>query len=180
MYSYRNVTRAYTQGAEVENTLRLPLGLTLSAGYQFLVAKDKAVVDKLVAGEVFRKDPATQVTQRVKAADYGGLYNRSRHTWNAKLFYESPARDWTASLRGVYRGRYGFGDLNGNTILDAANEYVPGYMLWNVAASHTFRHRLTLQAGVDNLTNYTDPTYISTLAGRLCYASLTVELGKRP
>jgi outer membrane receptor for ferrienterochelin and colicins len=180
VYSYRNVTRAYTQGVEVDNSLRLPIGLSLSAGYQFLIAKDKAVVDKVAAGEVFRKDPLTQVTQRVKAADYGGLFNRSRHTWNAKLFYESPKRAWTASLRGIYRGRYGFGDLNANTILDATNEYVPGYLLWNVAASHTLRQRYTLQAGIDNLTNYTDPTYISTLAGRLFYASLAVEIGKRP
>jgi outer membrane receptor for ferrienterochelin and colicins len=180
VYSYRNVTRAYTQGLEVDNSLHLPLGFTVSGGYQFLIAKDKAVVDKVAAGEVFSRDPVTQVTRRVKAADYGGLFNRSRHTWNAKVFYESPKHDWTASLRGIYRGRYGFGDLNANTILDADNEYVKGYLLWNMAASHTFRQRLTLQAGIDNLTNYTDPTYISTLAGRLFYGSLTVELGKRP
>ena len=180
VYSYRNVTRAYTQGVEVENSLSLPLGFALSAGYQFLIAKDKAVVDKVAAGEVFRKDPATQITQRVKAADYGGLFNRSRHTWNPKLIYERPKRDWTASLRSIYRGRYGFGDLNANTILDADNEYVKGYLLWNVAASHTFQQRLTVQAGIDNVTNYTDPTYISTLAGRLFYASLAVEIGKRP
>jgi outer membrane receptor for ferrienterochelin and colicins len=177
VYSYRNITNAYTQGLEVDNSLRLPLGLTLSGGYQYLIAKDKAVEKEVKAGQVFRKD-ADGETRRVKASDYGGLFNRSRHTWNAKLFYENEAHGWTASLRTIYRGRYGFGDLNQNTILDADNEYVAGYAVWNVAVSKTFAKRYTLQANIDNLTNHTNPVYISTLAGRLFYASIGIELGK--
>jgi len=116
----------------------------------------------------------------VRISDYGGLFNRSRHTWNAKVFYENQPRGLTASVRAIYRGRYGFADTNANTILDADNEYVSGYLLLNVAASKTLGPWLSLQAGVDNLTNYTDPAYISTLAGRLWYASLAIELGKKP
>jgi len=180
VFSYRNVTRAYTQGLELENSLRLPLGFTVGAGYQYLIAKDKSVVAALEAGEVFRRDPATLQTERVRAGDYGGLFNRSRHAWNAKLFYESQPHGLTASVRAIYRGRYGFADSNANTILDADNEYVRGYLLLNVAASKILGPWLSVQAGVDNLTNYTDPAYISTLAGRLLYASLSVELGRRP
>ncbi|UOQ54802.1 TonB-dependent receptor plug domain-containing protein [Hymenobacter cellulosivorans] len=180
VYSYRNVTRAYTQGLEADGRYRLTPQLTLSGGYQLLFAKDKSVVDKLAAGTVYRKDPQTQETQRVTPEDYGGLYNRSRHSLNVKAFYENTRAGWSASARGIYRGRYGFGDLNGNTILDAAAEYVPGYWLLNVAAAKTFRQRLSLQAGIDNVLNYTNPTYISTLPGRLYYASLALELGKRP
>lgn len=179
VFSYRNVTRAYTQGLELENSLRLPHGFMVSAGYQYLIAKDKSVVDALNAGTVFRRDPATLQTERVRAADYGGLFNRSRHTWNAKVFYENQPRGLTASVRAIYRGRYGFADANANTILDAANEYVSGYLLLNVAASKTLGPWLSLQAGIDNLTGYTDPAYISTLAGRLWYASLAIELGKK-
>jgi outer membrane receptor for ferrienterochelin and colicins len=180
VFSYRNVTRAYTQGLELENSLGLPHGFTLGVGYQYLVAKDQAVVDAVAAGTVFRRDPATLETQRVRPGDYGGLFNRSRHSWNAKLFYDNPAHGLTASLRAIYRGRYGFADANGNAILDANNEYVRGYLLLNVAASKTLGPRLNLQAGVDNLTNYTDPAYISTLAGRLLYASVAIELSKKP
>ncbi|MCB2407319.1 TonB-dependent receptor plug domain-containing protein [Hymenobacter lucidus] len=180
VYSYRNVTQAYTQGLEAEARYRPVPGLTLSGGYQLLVAKAKAVEDKLAAGEIFRKDPQTQQTERVSPADYGGLYNRSRHSFNLKAFYENDKAGWSASARGLYRGRYGFGDLNGNTILDAAGEYVPGYWLLNVAAAKTLGPRLNLQAGLDNALGYTNPTYISTLPGRLYYASLTLELGKRP
>jgi outer membrane receptor for ferrienterochelin and colicins len=180
VFSYRNVTRAYTQGLELENSLTLPRGFTVGAGYQYLVAKDKAVIDALAAGQVFRRDPATLETQRVRPADYGGLFNRSRHSWNAKVFYENQPRGLTASLRAIYRGRYGFADRNANAILDAADEYVRGYLLLHVAASKTLGPWLTAQAGIDNLTGYTDPAYISTLAGRLWYASLAIELGKRP
>ena len=179
VFSYRNVTRAYTQGLELDQSLGLPHGLTVSAGYQYLVAKDKSVADAIEAGTVFRRDPTTQQTVRVRPADYGGLFNRSRHSWNAKLFYENQPHGFTASVRGIYRGRYGFADANGNAILDADNEYVRGYLLLNVAASKTLGPWLSMQAGVDNLTGYTDPAYISTLAGRLLYASLSVELGKR-
>ncbi|OUJ74772.1 TonB-dependent receptor plug domain-containing protein [Hymenobacter crusticola] len=178
VYSYRNVTRAFTQGAEVDARYQLRPDLTLSGGYQLLFAKDKSVINRIEAGEVFRKDPHTQQTERVQPQDYGGLYNRSRHSFNLKAFYENPKAGWSASLRGIYRGRYGFGDTNGNAILDAANECVPGYWLVNIAAAKTFRQRLTLQAGLDNVLGYTNPTYISSLPGRLAYASLTLALGK--
>ena len=77
----------------------------------------------------------------------------------------------SASLRGIYRGRYGFADGDGNLILDSDNEYVRGYAVWNLSAAKTWK-TLTLQTGVDNLTGYTDPAFIPTLAGRLWYASV--------
>ena len=178
VFTYYNVSQACTQGLEAEARYELRPGLTLSGGYQLLDAKDKAVVDQLAAGTVYRRDPATLATERVPVADYGGLFNRSRHSANAKLFYESPRRDWTASVRGLYRGRYGWQDLNGNAILDQNIEYVRGYAVWNVAASKTWRQRYTLQAGLDNALGYTDPAYLSTLPGRLWYASLEVALRK--
>jgi len=178
VYSYRNVSRAYTQGAEVEASYQLLPGLTLSGGYQFLLAKDKTAIERLKAGQVYRRDPTTLATERVTVADYGGLYNRSRHSGNLKLFYQHTQRGYSASLRGIYRGRYGLQDRNGNQLLDADNEYVAGYWLWNVAASKTFRERYTAQLGLDNALNYTDAANISTLPGRLYYASLAVNLGK--
>jgi outer membrane receptor for ferrienterochelin and colicins len=178
VFTYSNVSQAYTQGLEAEARYELRPGLTLSGGYQLLDARDKAVLDQLAAGSVYRRDPATLATERVPASDYGGLFNRSRHSANAKLFYESPRRDWTASVRGIYRGRYGWQDLNGNAILDQDAEYVRGYAVWNVAAGKTWRQRYTLQAGLDNALGYRDPTYLPTLPGRLWYASLEVALRK--
>ncbi|RYF71669.1 MAG: TonB-dependent receptor, partial [Cytophagaceae bacterium] len=138
---------------------------------QYLDAKDKAVIDNIRNGQVFRRNPTTLLTERVQLADYGGLLNRSKHMANLKFFYELPKRGLSASLRGVYRSRYGFADNNGNLILDEAGEYVPGYVTWHVTASKTIK-TLTIQAGIDNLTGYTDPQFIPSLAGRLWYASL--------
>jgi len=179
VFTYYNVSQAYTQGVEAEAGYQLLPGLRLSGGYQFLLAKDQAVEAQLAAGSIYRRDPTTLMTERVKAADYGGLFNRSKHSGNVKLFYESPEKGLTASLRGIYRGRYGFQDLNGNAILDTDAEYVRGYTLWNVAASKTWQQRYTLQLGIDNVLGYTDPTYISTLPGRLLYACMELRLARK-
>lgn len=88
-----------------------------------------------------------------------------------KLFYEQTKSGLSASLRGVYRGRYGFGDRAGNLILDADTEYVRGYVIYTISGAKTWKS-LTLQTGIDNLTGYADPTYIPNLAGRLWYTSL--------
>lgn len=180
VFSYNNLSRVFTQGAELESSYRWMVGsgsLTLSAGYQYLIAKDKAIIDGINAGTVYRRNPETLVSEKVQPSQYGGLFNRSRHMGNLKLFYEQPKTGMSASLRGIYRGRYGFGDRDGNLILDADNEYVRGYITYNISAAKAWKS-ITLQAGVDNLTSYTDPQYIPNLAGRLWYTSLRWSLKK--
>lgn len=182
VFSYTNLSRVFTQGTEVEGSYRLTLGtglLTISAGYQFLEAKDKAVVEAIEAGTVFRRNPETLATERVRPSDYGGLLNRSRHMANLKFFYELPKQGLSASLRGIYRSRYGFADRNGNLILDEAGEYVRGYATWNVAVSKSMKS-FALQMGIDNLMGYTDPQFIPTLPGRLWYASLRWDWSAKP
>jgi outer membrane receptor for ferrienterochelin and colicins len=174
VFSYNNVSRVFTQGIELESSYRWLLGdgqLTLSGGYQYLLAKDKSIVAGIEAGTVYRRNPETLVSEKVKPSQYGGLFNRSRHMANLKLFYEQPKSGFSASLRGIYRGRYGFGDRDGNLILDADNEYVRGYVVYNFSTAKAWKS-ITLQVGIDNLTGYTDPPYIPNLAGRLWYTSL--------
>ena len=91
---------------------------------------------------------------------------------NAKAFYNHSVSGWSATLRAIYRGRYGFADMNNNTILDDDSEYVKGYVTLNVSVAKTFRKSLRLQAGCDNLFNYTDPQYIPSVPGRLLWASV--------
>lgn len=181
VFSYTNLSRVFTQGVEMDGSYRLTVStgrLTLSTGYQYLEAKDKSVLAQIRAGQVFRRNPETLLTERVRLSEYGGLLNRSRHMTNVKLFYELPGRGLSASLRGIYRGRYGFADRDGNLILDDAGEYVRGYATWHLTASKTWK-ALTFQAGVDNLTGYTDPAFIPSLAGRLWYASVRWDWSKR-
>lgn len=181
IFSYRNLSRVFTQGLEIEASKQLAMDnwqLNISTGYQYLDAKDKAVVDEIRAGNIFRRDPVTLITQRLKPSDYGGLFNRSRHSANMKLFIENPKKGLSASLRGIYRSHYGLGDLNGNAILDADNEYVKGYVTVNASVAKEFGRLFRVQAGVDNLLNYTDKQNIPGLAGRLIWLSMSVSCPK--
>lgn len=181
VFSYMNLTKAFTQGIELDASYTIAnqqSPITLSAGYQFLEAKDKEVVDKIEKGELFRRDPETLITERVKASDYEGLFNRSRHSANFKVFYENTKNGLTASLRGIYRSRYGFADYNGNGIADVDNEFVKGYVTWNISASKTFKEQFRVQAGIDNALGYTNTKNIPNLAGRLIWLSVGINLEK--
>jgi outer membrane receptor for ferrienterochelin and colicins len=182
VFSYLNLNKAFTQGIETDITKQISLGshqLSLSLGYQFLGAKDKDVVDKLERGEVFRRNPETFVTVRVQPSEYEGLFNRSRHSGNVKLFYNHVKSNITTSLRGIYRSRYGFSDYNGNGIADVDNEFVRGYMTWNVSVSKEFKEYFRLQTGIDNAFDFTNKTQIPNLAGRLIWVSLSVNFNKK-
>ena len=186
IYSYRNIKRAYTTGLEFNASYPITQKLNLSAGYQLLYAKDKDVAEKVANGDIYWRDPVTLETQRLKSSEYFGLYNRSRHMANVKLFYSDKEKGWDASMRIIYRGKYGIGDLlgniqgqtipssdlNGNGILDTHDQFVSGYALVNLSLAKTIRQSLRFQVGVDNLFDYKDPVYIPNIAGRLMYISV--------
>lgn len=186
IYSYRNIKRTYTEGLESNFTYAFTGKLNLSLGYQLLYAKDKDVEDQVKKGEVYWRDPETLVTQRLKPGEYFGLYNRSRHMGNVKLFYFDKQKGLEASLRVIYRGRYGVGDIraslgdtspssdrNSNNILDTYDNFVSGYALVNVSVAKTLPGGFRFQVGADNLFNYTDTIYIPNIPGRLLYASIS-------
>jgi outer membrane receptor for ferrienterochelin and colicins len=193
IYSYRNILRAFTQGLESNLSYPLAKHFTVSAGYQLLYAKDKDVVEAVKAGDVYWRDPSTLVTKRLKPGEYFGLYNRSRHMANVKLFYGHKASGWEGSVRVIYRGKYGIGnirgniqgeiippsDANSNSILDKYDNFVDGYALVNLSTAKTIKDVLRLQVGIDNLFNYTEPVLIPNLPGRLYYASMSYTFSKK-
>ncbi|HBK89595.1 MAG: TonB-dependent receptor [Cyclobacteriaceae bacterium] len=192
IYSYRNIRRAFTEGVETNFTMPLTSRLNLSLGYQLLYAKDKDVVSAVNKGEVFWRDPVTLDTRRLRTSEYFGLYNRSRHVGNVKLFYVDKEKGLDASLRVIYRGRYGIGDIvgsiqgetipvsdrNGNSILDVYDNFVSGYALVNISMAKTLPAGIRIQAGIDNLFNYTDRIYIPNIPGRLMYVSVGYSFSK--
>ncbi|HTF17925.1 MAG TPA: TonB-dependent receptor [Chryseolinea sp.] len=179
VFSYYNIAEVYMQGLEADVAYVFNTGLALSAGYQYLDAKDKAVVKQLEAGTVYARDPGTNLTRRVTKGEYGGLLNRSKNMANAKLFYEHAETGWSATTRIIYRGRYGISDTNNNNILDADSEYVDGYATVNVSVAKTFGRWLRLQVGCDNIFDYTNKTYIPSLPGRLVWGSVGLTFGGR-
>lgn len=180
VFSYFNINQVFTRGLEADVSWQLKSWLSLNVGYQYLEAKDRAVLQRFERGEVFRRDPATLNTERVPRSDYGGLFNRSRHMANLRLFFNHEASGYSGSLRLIYRGPYGFADRNANGVLDAANEYVNGYSLLNLAAAKTLlQQQLRLQLGLDNALNYRDPDFIPVLPGRIWFVSLGYHFSKK-
>jgi outer membrane receptor for ferrienterochelin and colicins len=189
IYSYRNISRAFTGGLESNISYSFIKNFTLSAGYQLLYAKDKDIVASVKAGEVFARDPNTLVTKRLKAGDYFGLYNRSRNTGNIKLFYSDPVTKWEGSVRVIYRGKFGIGDIRGgdqapsdinsNAILDNYDNFISDYALVNLSVAKTIKQGIRFQLGVDNVFNYKNAVYIPNLPGRLMYASVGYSFSKQ-
>lgn len=187
LFSYTNLNSIFTQGMETELNYSIlspssnsSSSLTFSAGYQYLEAKDKTVLEEIKDGNYFARNPETLETKRLSKSDYGGLMGRSNHMANAKLFYQNSKHGFSANIRAIYRSKYGFGDRNGNLILDAQNEYVDGYTTVNISTGKQFlKQKLNLQIGADNLFNYKDESFIPTLAGRLLWVRMQFLIQKK-
>ncbi len=184
VFSYRNLNSIFAQGIETELNYDIfsteNNQLTFSVGYQYLEAKDKEVLAQIEEGKYFARDSETQQTKRLTRSDYGGLMGRSNHMANAKLFYRNSKNGFSANLRAIYRSKYGFGDRNGNLILDADNEYVEGFTTLNFSATKKlFKQKLDFQIGVDNLLGYTDEAFIPSLAGRMFWVRVQFLIQKK-
>ncbi|MGG7035683.1 MAG: TonB-dependent receptor plug domain-containing protein [Flavobacterium sp.] len=172
VFSYFNVNKVFTYGTELNSSYKISNRIRLSAGYQFLIAKDESVVGKIENGEIFARDPVTLSSFKLKSSDYFGLYNRSKHTVNFKTSYDIPSLKMNINARIFYRSKYGIADSNNNSVLDKYDNFVSGYFLANVAALKEFKSGIVLQAGVNNLLDYTDPNNISNLAGRQVFTRI--------
>jgi outer membrane receptor for ferrienterochelin and colicins len=171
VYSYFNVKEAYTQGAEINSSYRINNKFQLQGGYQFLMTADKADLKRIENGEVYTRDLETNEVYKVQKSDYGGLPNRSKHMANAKLFYENVKKGWSASLRVLYKSRWGTYDKDGNGIINREDEYAIGSTLVNINAARTIK-AFRLQAGIDNLFNYKDELNLPGQPGIQPYISL--------
>jgi len=165
VFTYFNVDEVFTQGLEAEIRIRFGENFRGSIGYQFLDAKRR------IERELTIQDDQGEVIQRTDIS-FEPMFNRSRNSGNIRLFYDSKG-GWGANLRGTYRGQYGLFDSNGNGFVDE-NEYEQGYFIWNLALSRKIGKSLTLQAGVDNLFNYTNMNQ-PYLAGRLWYTQVFMQ-----
>ncbi|UMY65439.1 MULTISPECIES: TonB-dependent siderophore receptor [unclassified Flavobacterium] len=172
VFSYFNIDRIFTYGLEVNSTYKANSNFSVSVGYQYLIAKDQTVVEKIERGEVFARDPVTLSSFQLKPSDYFGLYNRSAHTANSKISYLIPAIKASVDARVFYRSKYGVFDTNNNAILDKYDDFVKGYFLTNLTVNKDFKQRISAQVGVLNLLDYKDENNIPNLAGRQVFARL--------
>lgn len=172
IYSYHNINRIFTQGIEGDIKYILSSKLSFNIGYQYLVAKDKDIIEQINRGTLYKRDPYTFYSSIVSKKDYFGLNNRSRNTFNSKITWENKKQRMLFFIRGVYRGKYGYNDINGNNICDDEREMVKGFWLINVAASKALGNKTNIQLGIENLLDYTNPVQMPNIAGRLFFINI--------
>jgi outer membrane receptor for ferrienterochelin and colicins len=175
VFSYYNVNKVYTQGLEFNTSWNVTNQLKVSGGYQLLFAKDKNAIKAFENGDVFARENPSSPSFQLDKGDYFGLYNRSRHMTNLKVFYSVPKWNLDANVRATYRSKYGLLDTNGNTYLDAYDDFVDGYAIIDFAINKSFFNNYQLGFGIDNLFNFTDTQNISNIAGRIIYGKLNIQ-----
>ena len=178
IYSYVNVNRVFTQGFECSISQKILDLFTINAGYQYLEAKDKDVIERIKENKIVKRDPVTFASTYVSSSEYGGLFNRSKHSANLQLMYSNKQHWLNGSIRAVYRGRFGYSDINGDNILDDDREYVKGYILLNSSISIAFKNGLQLQTGSDNILNHLDKDKLPNLSGRTFFINCNFNLQK--
>lgn len=170
VFSYFNYSKVFTYGIEYNSTYNFTKEFSVSLGYQYLIAKDKSVVDDFEEHQYIRNSELETI--QINKSDYFGLYNRSKHTANLKFGYTFPTIKTDINLRILYRSKYGLFDTNGNGILDKYDTFISDYCTANLSISKYITDKLMLQAGANNLFDYTDPGQIPNLAGRQLFARI--------
>ncbi|MFL9830827.1 TonB-dependent receptor [Flavobacterium sp. ST-87] len=170
VFSYTNISEIFTYGLEYNSTYNFSKEFTVSLGYQYLIAKDKSVVDDFEEHKFVRSSGSGTIA--IKKSDYFGLFNRSKHTANVKFLYRIPRMKTDINLRVFYRGKYGMFDTNGNSIMDKYDKFIDGYVLTNLSISKQIQDKFMLQAGANNVFDFTNPDQINNLAGRQIFARI--------
>lgn len=178
IFSYLNVKNAFTQGIETDIKYQYSQKWGLSAGYQFLLTGDQAEINAINEGKVFTRDQ-NGFSRKMSQSEYVGLPNRSKHMANLKLQYDH--QQFFANARALYRSRWATTDTDGNGIFNTNDAFAKGYIQLNMAAGKGFTNGVAVQAGIDNLLNYTDVLNLPNLPGRTFYLSVSYNfLNKNP
>ena len=178
IFSYLNVKNAFTQGIETDIKYQYNQKWGLSAGYQFLLTGDQAEINAINEGKVFTRDQ-NGFSRKMSQSEYVGLPNRSKHMANIKLQYDH--QQFFANSRALYRSRWATTDTDGNGIFNTNDAFAKGYIQLNMAAGKSFTNGVAVQAGIDNLLNYTDVLNLPNLPGRTFYLSVSYNfLNKNP
>ena len=168
IFGYLNLASVWTQGLDLDYEQSLGRAWSFSLGYAFLDTGDRSLRTQVKQGRVFVRDPQTLQTQRLGLRDYRGLFGRSRHSANLKLFYHHQPWGLDINSRIFWRSPFALFDGNGNGLNDAFDAQSPDYYLIHLQLAKTFMGgRLRLEMGLDNLANLQDAEYWPHLAGRV-------------
>ena len=144
-FEYQNISRAFTEGVDVETVIGSMGGFTSTVGYAYLRGADKETGLPLL--------------------------NRSTHSGTLKLAYLHTNSGFLMDLRGRYASSWGFFD-DGDKVLEP-EEMAPSYWVWNVRASKTLYKMFKASIGCNNIFNFRIPTFY-TFTGRSFYGGLSL------
>jgi len=175
IFSYINVKNAFTKGIETNVDFKINTLLSISGGYQFLLSGDKDEIDRINKGKVFTRN-ANGFSRLMQRNEYLGLANRSKHMANLKFLYEK--NSWFTNLRFIYRSKWVITDTDGNGLFNTNDAFAKGFVQTNAAIGKTFKNKLSVQLGCNNLSNYEDPINMPNMAGRTYYTTLSYQFIK--
>jgi outer membrane receptor for ferrienterochelin and colicins len=175
VFSYFNIDRIYTYGAELLGNFRVSDQFNISLNYQYLQARDFGIEDLVASGNAFAKDEQN-VSFRLAASDYIGLFNRSNHIVNFAIRYDIPKSKTSLNYRMIYRSEFGIFDTNGNGFLDKYDRKVSGFFTHNLTATQEILKNLKAQVGVVNALNYTDADFMPQMSPRQFFLTLMYHL----
>jgi outer membrane receptor for ferrienterochelin and colicins len=164
VFSYINVNNAYTQGAEMNINYKIAT-LSINGGYQYLQTADKDELQKVKNKKVYGRNEVNGSARLMTRADYSGLLNRSKHMSNLRFFWKQKNKKWNASLRFIYRSRFGVTDRDGNGFANMKEEYAPDMLQTNMTVGYQLSRSFSLQGGVTNLFNQVNARYMSNIPG---------------
>ena len=175
VFSYFNINQIETKGVEFNASFRANTKLEIKGGYQLLYANDMDVRNRFENEDVYARDLETLEMFKLGKDDYFGLFNRSIHTGNLKLYYDLNEKINVNTIL-TYRSKYALSDSNGNNILDNYDEFIEGYALCDLGVTHHTTSLRSIQLGIKNIFNFTNPEYISNISGRLYYINLKITI----
>ncbi len=182
IFSYMNLDKVFTEGIEANFSYNFNHNFSLFGGYQYLIAKDKKILQQIKGGKLYKRDPNTYITSLVTKGEYKGLYNRSRNTANLRFQYNNLSYKANAFITAKYRGSYGFSGLNGfqngSGVYTDDRESVKGFVLLNATVSKQIVIRWEVQGGIENILNYKNALLMPNIYGRTYFININFKLEK--
>jgi len=174
IFSYLNIGRAFTQGAELEFKQNITNKLVLSGGYQYLITGDKDQIAQIKAGTVYTRN-ASNISTRLTMSDYVGLPNVSKHKAQLKINYSND-KGLFANFRIMYRSKWAVNNTNGNEVYDSGDDFANSYYSLHSSMGKEFTNGIAVQIGADNINNYIDAIHLPNLAGRTYFINLKYQI----
>ncbi|HUZ61846.1 MAG TPA: TonB-dependent receptor [Hanamia sp.] len=182
IFSYMNLDKVFTEGMEASFTYNFNQHFSIFGGYQYLIAKDKEILQKIKNEELYKRDPVTYVTTLVTKSEYKGLYNRSKNNANLLFQYNNILYKATAFITAKFRGSYGYSGLNGfqngSGVYDDDREMVNGFVLLNLTISKKIGYRWEAQTGIENMLNYINALLMPNIFGRSYFINVNFKFEK--